>query len=328
MKTGIIGAGRIGSVLYKKTVSLGWEIKFILKDDGVYRNLSERMDNLENRQNYFKDLDVVFLAIPTFDDGKTAFDYMTSLLEKNIPVVTCEKGSLSNYFSELEKWIDKIGYSATVGGGTRLLRYLERRINPQVNEVQAVINGTLNYIFDEISKGRNLGEVVEEVKRLGYTEPGASSPIDIINKESLGDAPMKSAILFNVCFRKFTPKRMKAKNVELNKIGKQELRNLITEANNRRYIVSITKGNNKEDVIGGFKYQIDDWTISAGFKRIDDNPLFRKLIPEGVDNAVLISEGEFGREGTYVLSGPGAGSGPTTNSMIIDAEAILLKRDS
>jgi len=320
MKIGIIGAGHIGSVLYKKALSLSWEIKFILKEDGIYKNLVERIDDLKNRQDYFKNLDIVFLAIPTFDDGKTAFDYMTSLLEKNIPVVTCEKGSLSSYFSELEKWMDKIGYSATVGGGTRLLRYLEERINPQIKEVHAVVNGTLNYIFDEISKRKNLGEVVEEVKRLGYTKPGANNPIDIINKESLRDTPMKSAILFNICFRGFTPKRMRAKDVKLNRIGEQELKKLIAEASNRRYIVSITKGNNREDVIGGFRHQIGDWTISAGFKKISENPLFLELVPKGVNNALLIHEG---KDGTYRISGEGAGADPTTSSMIIDAEAIL-----
>ncbi len=326
MKIGIIGAGHIGSVLYKKVLSLGWEVKFVLKDDGIYKNLSEKIDSLENYQNYYKDLDIVFLAIPTLDDGKTAFEYMASLLKRNIPVVTCEKGALSNYFSELEKWLDKIGYSATVGGGTRLLKYLEERINPQVNEVHAVINGTLNYIFDEISRGRNLAEVIEEAKTLGYTEPGASSPVEIINKESLGDIPMKSAILFNICFRKFTPERMKAKNVKLNKIGEPEIKKLITEAQDRRYIVSITKGNNyEEDVIGGFQYQIDNWTISAGFKNISKNPLFSELAPSGVNNSLLIYEGEYGIDGTYKITGQGAGAGPTTSSMIQDAIKLLGK---
>jgi len=320
MKVGIIGAGHIGQALYKKVVSSGWEVKFILKDDGIYKNLSEKIDDLKNYQGYYKDLDVVFLAIPTFDDGKIAFDYMKSLLERDIPVVTCEKGALSNYFSELEKWIDKIGYSATVGGGTRLLRYLEERINPQVNEVHAVINGTLNYIFDEISRGSSLGEVIEEAKTLGYTEPGATNPLEIINKESSGDVPMKSAILFNVCFREFTQKRMKAKDAKINKIGEQGLKNLITEAHNRRCIVSFAKENNKEeDVIGGFQYRIDDWTISAGFKNISENPLFLELVPNGVNNALLIYEGEYGIDGTYRIIGQGAGAGPTTSSMIQDA---------
>ena len=103
MKIGIIGAGNIGSELYRKAIALGWDVRFLVKADGVYKDLDEKIDEVDNYLNYCDGLDVVFLAIPTFDDGKTAYDYMISLLEKEIPVVTCEKGALSNYFPELKK---------------------------------------------------------------------------------------------------------------------------------------------------------------------------------------------------------------------------------
>jgi len=323
MKVGIIGAGHIGSELYRRINSLGWDVEFVLRSDGVYRNLSEKIDELDNYPNYLNSLNVAFLAIPTLDDGKTAFDYMRSILEKDIPVVTCEKGALSNYFSELEKWLDKIGYSAAVGGGTRLLRYLEERINPEVEQIHAVLNGTLNYIFDEVSHGRSLGEVVEETKKLGYAEPGAKTPLEVINKEATEDVPMKSSILFNIC--KFTQRHMRAKDIKPHKIGEPELKRLIKESNNRRYIVSITKENDEEDTIGGFRHQVDDWIISVGFKNIYENPLFLQLIPSGVNNSVLIYEGVYGINGTYRLSGQGAGAGPTTSSMIKDAIILLQK---
>lgn len=317
MKIGIIGKGKIGSEIYRKTHSLNWDTKFILDVGGIYKNLEEKIDNFENYKDYCKDLDVVFLAIPTLDDGKTAFDYIDFLLKENIPVITCEKGALSNYFSELEKKLDKIGYSATVGGGTRLLRYLEERINPEIEQMHAVVNGTLNYIFDEISRGRSLGEVVEETKKLGYTEPGAESPLDVINKESTEDVPMKSSILFNIC--KLTQRYMKAKEVIPHKLGELELKRLIKESNNRRYIVSISRENDEEDTIGGFKHKIGDWIISAGFKNIRENPLFLRLVPNGVNNSVLVYDGKYGIDGTYMLSGQGAGVCPTTSSMIKDA---------
>ena len=205
------------------------------------------------------------------------------------------------------------------------LRYLEERISPKVEQIHAVVNGTLNYIFDEISKGKSLAEVVEETKKLGYTEPKAESPFEVINKESTEDVLMKSSILFNICFRRFTSKRMKAKNVKSYKIGESELKRLIKESNNRRCIVSIRKEDNEEDIIGGFKYQIDDWIISAGFKNINENPLFLQLVPNGVNNSVLIYEGRHGIDGTYRLSGQGAGARPTTSSMIKDAIKLFKK---
>ena len=325
-KIGIIGIGNIGSELWHKIQAKGWGVECVVDIDGIYcdAHKSEKLGEPGSFENFLKTLDLVFLAIPTFDEGETAFGYMRASLGRGVPVVTCEKGALSNYFSGLEEAVrdGKIGYSATVGGGSRILRYLEERVGPQVEEIHAVVNGTLNYIFDQVSKGRSLGEAVKETQKLGYAEPGTTHPIEVINKESAGDVPMKTSILFNIC--NLTEQRMRARDITIHQIEASELRRLAKEAMNRRYIVSITReANDEEDTIWGFKHEIDGWHISAGFKHIDENPLFRELIPSGVNNAVLISEGEFGRDGSYRLSGPGAGPGPTTNSMIIDAEKIL-----
>lgn len=321
IKAGIIGAGHIGGELYKKIKALGWDIEFVLKDDGIYKDLVRKIDDLKNYKNYLKDLDLVFLAIPTLDDGKIAFNYMRLCLKKGIPVVTCEKGSLSNYFSELEKWLDKIGFSASVGGGTRLLRYLKEIMNSDIEEVHAVLNGTLNYIFDEVSRGRSFQEAVKEAKKLGYAESGVKTSLEIINKEATDDIPMKSSILFNICG--FGSKSIRAKDIKSHKISEFGLKKLIKELKIRRYIVSITKEDKNEDVIGGFKQRVGGWIISAGFKNIHKNILFSQLIPSGVNNSVLVYEGKKGIDGTYKLNGPGAGAGPTTSSMIKDAIDLL-----
>ena len=324
MRVGIIGAGNIGSELFRRVKQLGWDVLFVLKSDGVYKNLTEKVD-VENYQEHiyqkyiFTDiLDVVFLAIPTLDDGKAAFDYLSFYLSRNIPVITCEKGALSNYFFELEKWLDNIGYSATVGGGTRLLRYAKEMISANTLEMHAVINGTLNYIFDEISRGRTLGEITSEAKRMGYAEPGTKDPLDIINQESVEDVPMKTAILFNIC--NLSPEVIKGKEILARKIQERDLIKLIRESSKRRFVVSIIKKNrNQNDSIGGFSYEVGEWIISGGFIDIAANPIFHELVPHGVNNAIIICEGKYGVDGIYRLSGQGAGAGPTASSMIKDA---------
>ena len=328
MRVGIIGAGNIGSELFKRVKQLRWDVLFVLKSDGVYKNLTEKVD-VGNYQKYIYQkyirtgvLDAVFLAIPTLDDGKVAFDYLSFYLPHNIPVITCEKGALSNYFSELEKWLDNIGYGATVGGGTRLLMYAKEMISNNTLEIHAVINGTLNYIFDEISRGRTLGEVTSEAKRMGYAEPGAEDPLDIINRESVEDVPMKTAILFNVC--SFSSEVIKGKEIVARKIKERDLKKLIRESCKRRFVVSIRKGNkNQNDNIGGFSHEVGEWTISGGFIDITANSTFRELVPHGVNNAIIICEGKYRVDGIYRLSGQGAGAGPTVSSMIKDVFCLV-----
>jgi len=325
VSVGIIGRGNIGSELYTRILSKKWNVKWTMGTNGFYKGMTNhKIEKIENYSSQIKGLDLIFLAIPTLDDGKTAFSYIKSSLDAGVPIVTCEKGALSNYYSELEEAIKnkKIGYSATVGGGSRLLRYLEERIGSQVEEIHVVINGTLNYIFEGLSRGRSLVEVVEETKKLGYAEPMAQNPLEIINQEATRDAPMKTSILFNSC--NIASQRLLAKDIKTQLIDITQLKKLERESSDRRFIVSITRDSNNEDDVLVFKHKIGNWYISAGFKHIGGNPLFRKLVPSGVNNAVLISEGRLGRDGSYILTGPGAGAAPTSLSMLIDAERILI----
>lgn len=318
MNIGIIGAGHIGAELYGRARARGWKVDLVLKRSGVYSDLSARVDDSRNFRRHLNGLDVAFLAIPTLDDGRTAYGYIKMLLSRGIPVVTCEKGALSNYFPDLEGSLDRIGYSATVGGGTKMLHFARQRAGPQTREIHAVINGTLNYLFDGVSSGRTIEEVVDEAKKLGYAEPGAKTELEVINTEATRDVPMKTAILFNVLG--LSSRKIRAKEIRVREMSKAKLDELLAGVQGRRYIVSIARERRKEDVVGGFSLEAGDWYISAGFKRVDRNPLFDRMIPAGVNNAILLSEG---KDGAYILSGPGAGAGPTVSSMIWDAENLI-----
>ncbi len=263
--------------------------------------------------------------MPTVDDGSTAFKYIKSFVQKNIPIVTCEKGALSNYFTSLERYLGKIGYSATVGGGSRMLPYAQERMNPAVTEVHAVVNGTLNYIFDGVSNGRSLDEVVEEAKRLGYAEPGATDILAIINGEAVGDVPKKTAILSYSLGLTKQPFLGKKFQEACGALCEADLMKVVQQSKIRRYIVSIAKEKGRdEDIIGGFKFNLDSgWYVSVGFKNIEENPIYSALISPGVNNALMTCEGKNGVYGTPVVGGQGAGAGPTANSMMIDARNLL-----
>lgn len=328
MKVGIIGYGKIGTEVGRRVLERNWEIGVVTNTSGVYKvpekGLRIKVDEPSNWLNHFEKVDIAVLCIPTLDNGKIAYDYIKTLVEKDIPVVTSEKGAFGNYFPELESWIDKIGYSAVVGGGTRMLHWLRDRLTPprHITEIHLIINGTLNYCLDGWDRGRDIDEVVEEAKKLNYAEPGAQNTLEVINTESCRDVPMKIASLLNVCnFGK-----IRAKDIDIKRISGADLKKLARESHIRRHIVSIVRKENDDDIIdmiGGFKFEINDWCVSAGFKNKTENPLFRQLVPPGVNNAALI----HGVDGTYILTGPGAGDTPTVMGAIIkDIEDFSLSK--
>lgn len=324
-QAGIIGFGNIGKKLYEKLLENGWKIAFIVTSEHVFvGNIDAPKDKSENWLNYCHDVDVVFLAIPTFDDGRTAFRYITSVTQKGIPVVTCEKGALSNYFAELKPFLNRIGYSATVGGGSGMIHFLQRRFFSGMREVHAIVNSTMNYIWDDLRMGNPLGHIVEEAKRLGYAEPGEKDPIRIILGEAGPDVTKKTSILFNLCFRSKTI--LHAKDIKV-VLTDEMVKQAITEAMNRRFVVSFERDGNfkeKDSDITAFTHHIERWVISGGFRKTD-SPLIARLCNSAtwVNNAILTVEGEDGSGGIYLCVGPGAGASPVATAMIRDAEGLL-----
>ena len=324
-QAGIIGFGNIGKKLYEKLLENGWKVTFIVTSEHVFGDSPDNpKDKSENWLNYCRDVDIVFLAIPTFDDGRTAFNYITAVIEKGIPVVTCEKGALSNYFAGLKPILNRIGYSATVGGGSGMIHFLQRRFFSGIREVHAIVNSTMNYIWDDLRMGNPLGHIVEEVKRLGYAEPGEKDPIRIILGEAGPDVTKKTSILFNLCFRPKTI--LHAKDIKV-VLTDEMVRQAITEAMSRRFVVSFERDGNfkeKDNDIVAFTHHIEGWVISGGFKRTD-SPLIARLCNSAtwVNNAILTVEGEDGSGGIYLCVGPGAGASPVATAMIRDAEGLL-----
>jgi homoserine dehydrogenase len=322
-KIGVIGKGLIGTELIKQLSARRYSVPWVASSKAFFvSDSSTAFHSAGKSEEYFKhiqEVNAVCLAIPTLDNGEIARDYIKAIVSEGKPVVTCEKGALSNHFQELKQYLSRIGFSATVGGGTRLLRWGLERINPEVREIHAVLNGTLNYVFSQVAEGRTLGEVVEEAKKLGYAEPGADSHLEVINTEACRDIPMKTSILLNV----LGLADIRAIDIQTRAITERTLQQLVRQARNRRYIVSITRNEREEDIMGGFEFAYRGLTITAGFKHIEENPLFSKLVVSGVNNALLFYEGRDGVNGTYVLSGQGAGAFPTVSSMIRDLENLL-----
>lgn len=308
MRVGIIGAGTIGKELYHSVLSQGWEIEFVLKRDGLYEDLEKKIDDQNQYPPYLQHIDVVFLAISTKDNGEAAYQYITTVLDANKPIVTCEKGALANYFSELHPKLHKIGYSATVGGGTQMLRYLQDMKQRGILEINGVINGTLNYIFSRIEKKDRLDTIIKGAQEKGLIEPGATDYLDIINNEICGDVVRKTTILYNLCF---PTSPIRANDIDAKPLTEGDLRDIVLSR--RRCVVSIAQ--KKADIIGGFIYEAGEWVVSAGFQQSHH---MKFPLPSFEENALSIKT----NDGTYTITGPGAGPQPTVAAMIGDAKKL------
>ena len=104
----------------------------------------------------------------------------SKLLEKSISVVACNKiaasSSYENY-SKLKSLAKEFNalylFETNVGAGLPVIGTLNdlRRSGDKVNKIQAVLSGTLNFVFNNYNGTKPFAEVVKQAQDEGYTEP-------------------------------------------------------------------------------------------------------------------------------------------------------------
>jgi bifunctional aspartokinase / homoserine dehydrogenase 1 len=115
-------------------------------------------------------------------------------LRDNIAVVTCNKIACSSKYdnySNLKRLSRKYNapflFETNVGAGLPIIDTLKNLIasGDKVNKIQAVLSGSLNFIFNNFSETYNFHDVVKEAGVQGFTEPDPKidlSGVDVARK--------------------------------------------------------------------------------------------------------------------------------------------------
>ncbi len=103
-----------------------------------------------------------------------------SLLEKSISVVACNKIAASSKYSVYQKlkslsreFNAMFLFETNVGAGLPVIGTLNDllRSGDKVNQIQAVLSGTLNFVFNNYDGTKPFSQVVRQAQAEGYTEP-------------------------------------------------------------------------------------------------------------------------------------------------------------
>jgi len=254
----------------------------------------------------------------------TASDDIAALYEKilhySIPIVTPNKKANSgalDYYKRLTTYSRERGipylYECTVGAGLPVISTLRDFFlsGDKVIKIEAVLSGTLSYIFNSFDGSIPFSELVREAKAKGYTEP---DPRDDLNAM---DAARKVLILARECglsieFKNVTiepilpPACFKAKDIdafyiELKKLdeGYEKKRaQAAKEGKKLRYVAVIEEG--KAEV-----------TLRS---EKEPSP-FLTLVDS--DNIVVITTNRYSKL-PMVIKGPGAGAQVTAGGVFAD----------
>ncbi len=126
--------------------------------------------NLNLRNSVFVDITASEAVVETYP----------KLLRKSISVIACNKVAAS---SEYEKYLNfkdlareynaNFFFETNVGAGLPVINTLNDllRSGDKVNRIEAVLSGTLNFVFNNYDGTRKFAEVVRQAQDEGYTEP-------------------------------------------------------------------------------------------------------------------------------------------------------------
>ena len=107
-------------------------------------------------------------------------NYYKEILEANISIVTPNKVATSSsyaHYLDLKDTAKKHNvqflYETNVGAGLPVISTLQGLINSgdKIEKIEAVVSGSLSYIFNNFDGSVPFSDLVMEAKKLGYTEP-------------------------------------------------------------------------------------------------------------------------------------------------------------
>ena len=246
--------------------------------------------------------------------------YYHDLLNANISIVTPNKkansGNLERYQSlktAAQKRGVKFLYETNVGAGLPIINTLNDLLlsGDRVIKIEAVLSGTLNYIFSSFAQGKSFSAIVEEARAKGYTEP---DPRDDLNGMDVG---RKILIL-----ARETGATLEIEQVQIENLVPKELQSVKSVD---EFMKQLPKFDNHFEKLRAeaasknekLRYMaiLDDTGARTVLKGVDAQHPFYSL--SGSDNIILITTERY-HDRPMVIRGPGAGAEVTAAGVFAD----------
>ena len=147
-----------------------WKETLLASPNGSIQDFVLAIKNLNLRNSVFVDVTA----------NATVAGVYAQLLEKSISVVACNKIACSSSYAsyqQLKSLAREFNalflFETNVGAGLPIIGTLNDllRSGDQVKKIQAVLSGTLNFVFNNYNGTLPFAQVVQEAQNEGYTEP-------------------------------------------------------------------------------------------------------------------------------------------------------------
>lgn len=335
--TGNVGAKLLGQLqqqldflqqqlhLQVKVTGLSNSRKMLVNEDGIdLRNWKSLLDtgNKAELQQFVDEIisrnlrNSIFVDITANADVAAVY---AQLLRKSIAVVACNKVAASSRYQEYKKLKDlareynsQFLFETNVGAGLPVIATLNDLVHSgdRVHRIQAVLSGTLNFVFNHYDGSRPFADVVKQAQDEGYTEPDPRLDLggtDVMRKIMIlaREAGVKIE-MEEITNHSFMPAACMEGTVDnfYSEMKKEE-------AHFRQLLEKAEEAGCKLKFVASF----EEGRASVGLEHIDPRHDLYHLY--GKDNVVLFYTDRY-RDQPLVVKGAGAGAEVTASGVFAD----------
>uniref|UniRef100_UPI00262D493A bifunctional aspartate kinase/homoserine dehydrogenase I n=1 Tax=Flavobacterium sp. TaxID=239 RepID=UPI00262D493A len=282
------------------------------------------VSNPEAFVNRVKELNLrnsIFVDITANESVSKLYEHF---LRQNVAVVTCNKIACSSAYANYQhlkklsrKYNAPFLFETNVGAGLPIIDTVKNLIasGDKVHKIQAVLSGSLNFIFNNFNENNPFDEVVKEAGVQGFTEPDPKidlSGIDVARKILIlireSGYQMEIEDIENLSF--LPDECMKTNNND------DFFKSLLKNASHFEQLLK--EANEKESRLK-FVAQFENGKANVGLQCIAKDHPFYNL--EGKDNIVLFYTDRYVDQ-PLLIKGAGAGAAVTASGIFADVIRI------
>ena len=258
----------------------------------------------------------VFADVTANDELATIYG---DLLQKSISVVACNKVAASSpyvYYKKLKDLANEFNshflFETNVGAGLPIIGTLKDLLHSgdKINRLQAVLSGTLNFVFNNYDGSKSFASVVKQAQDEGYTEPDprldlsgkdVMRKIMILARESGEQMEME-----DISNNSFMPESCMTGSVADFYAAMEK-----EEAHFKKILDAAKAAGKKLKFVASY----DNGKAAVGLQQVDEQSDFYHLY--GKDNVVLFYTDRY-PEQPLVVKGAGAGAAVTASGVFAD----------
>ena len=287
-----------------------WASQFHYAEKSSLKGFFEKVVELNLRNSIFVDITA----------NEAVADFYADYLKNSIAVVACSKIACSSAYDNYKllqglslRYNAPFLYETNVGAGLPILNTLNNLVasGDKVTSIEAVLSGSLNFVFNNFNDKKNFHDVVKQAQFEGYTEPDPRidlSGVDVARKILIlareNGMQMEIEDIENISFLTKT-------NLASNSVDDFYETLIKDEPHFQKLYASAKSKNCRLKYVAEYK----KGKAKVGLREIPEGHPFYDL--EGKDNIVMFYTERY-PEQPLIVKGAGAGADVTASGLFAD----------